>query len=127
MTKTITYETHNQEVVLTKAVKKAADYWDINNKQLSGLLGLSESSISRLRKDQYYISYNSKHWEIAVKFLRIFRGLDAYMGGDIENEKLWLKANNKALGGMPLELMSNIGGLINVMQYIDHIRGQMNA
>ena len=112
-----------EEVILTKALKKAATYWEINNKQLGEVCGLSEATISRLKNDQYILDYNSKQWQLAVIFLRIFRGLDAYMGGDIENEKIWLKANNRALGGIPIDLMRNVEGLISVVQYIDYMRG----
>lgn len=113
-----------QDIILTKALKNAADYWGINNKHLGGVIGLSEASVSRLRNDQYVIDHNSKSWQLAVLFLRAFRGLDAYMGGNIENEKRWLKANNQALGGAPLELIRNVEGLSSVVQYVDCMRGQ---
>ena len=113
-----------QAVILTKALKNAADYWGVNNKHLGDVIGLSEASISRLKNGQYIIEHNSKPWQLAVLFLRAFRGLDAYMGGNIENEKRWLKANNQALGGAPLELMRNVEGLSSVVQYVDYMRGQ---
>lgn len=113
-----------QDIILTKALKNAADYWGINNKHLGEVIGLSEASVSRLKNGQYVIDHNSKPWQLAVLFLRAFRGLDAYMGGNIENEKRWLKANNQALGGVPLELMRNVEGLSGVVQYVDYMRGQ---
>ena len=113
-----------QDIILTKALKNAADYWGVNNKHLGEVIGLSEASVSRLKNGQYIIDHNSKPWQLAVLFLRAFRGLDAYMGGNIENEKRWLKANNQALGGAPLELMRNVEGLSNVVQYVDYMRGQ---
>lgn len=113
-----------QDIVLTKALKNAADYWSINNKHLGEVIGLSEASVSRLRNGHYVIDHKSKPWQLAVLFLRIFRGLDAYMGGNIENEKRWLKANNHVLGGVPIELMRNVEGLTSVVQYIDYMRGQ---
>ena len=113
-----------QDIILTKALKNAADYWGISNKHLGDVLGLSEASVSRLKNGQYVIDRNSKPWQLAVLFLRAFRGLNAYMGGNIENEKRWLKANNHVLGGVPVELMRNVEGLANVVQYVDYIRGQ---
>jgi len=113
-----------QDIILTKALKNAADYWGVNNKHLGDVIGLSEASVSRLKNSQYVIDHNSKPWQLAVLFLRAFRGLDAYMGGNIENEKRWLRANNQVLGGAPLELMRNVEGLSNVVQYVDYMRGQ---
>ena len=76
-----------QGVILTKALKNAADYWGVNNKHLGDVIGLSEASVSRLKNGQYVIDPKSKSWQLAVLFLRVFRGLDAYMGGNIDNEK----------------------------------------
>lgn len=113
-----------QAIILTKALKNAANYWGLTNKQLGEVIGLSEPTISRLKGGKYRIGQESKAWELSLLFLRAFRGLDAYMGGHIENEKRWLKANNHALGGAPLQLMGHIEGLIRVVQYIDYMRGK---
>lgn len=115
---------YQEETILTKALKNAAEYWGINNKQLGEFIGLSEATMSRLKNGQYLLDHTSKQWQLATLFLRIFRGLDAYMGGHIENERLWLAAYNTALGGAPLDLMRNVEGLANVVQYIDYMRGQ---
>lgn len=124
MKKTINNKTEvSEEAVISKALKRASDYWGISNKMLGEFCGLSEATISRLKNGQYVLDYNSKSWQLALIFLRIFRGLDAYMGGNIENEKTWLKANNNALGGKPIELMKNVEGLTSVAQYIDYARG----
>lgn len=118
-------KSHEKEKkVVTKALKNAADLWDISNKQLGKLTGLSEATVSRLKNGQYLLKYNSKEWELALIFLRVFRGLDAYMGGHMENEKAWLKADNTALGGIPIELIQHVEGLANVVQYVDYMRGQ---
>jgi hypothetical protein len=127
MKKTINNKTElNEEAVISKALKRASEYWSINNKQLGEFCGLSEATISRLKNGQYVLDYNSKSWQLALIFLRIFRGLDAYMGGNVDNEKAWLKANNNALGGKPIELMKNVEGLASVAQYIDYARGNYN-
>lgn len=118
-------DSENQKAaIITKAVRNAADLWGLNNNQLGRILGLSDSSISRLKRNQYFLNPNNKEWELALLFLRIFRGLDAYMGGHVENEKNWLLAENQTLTGIPLELMQTIEGLSNVVQYIDCVRGR---
>ena len=117
-------QAHKALIVLTKALKNAADYWGMSNKQLGEIIGLSEASISRLKHGQYMLEENSKPWQLSIVFLRIFRGLDSYMGGNVDNEMLWLNAHNTALGGVPMELMRNVEGLTSVVQYIDYMRGQ---
>lgn len=125
MTKRLQPDNHpNEAGVVARAITRAADYWHITNKQLSGMIGLSEASVSRLKDGTYSLKRNSKQWELALMFLRIFRGLDAYMGGQMDNEKAWLHAHNTALGGVPLEMMQRVEGMAGVVQYIDHMRGQ---
>jgi len=113
-----------ESTILTKALKNAANYWEVSNKHLGEMIGLSEATISRLKNGKYTLEQSSTSWQLSVMFLRIFRGLDAYMGGNIANEKLWLHANNNALGGQPIEVMRNIEGMTSVVQYIDYMRGQ---
>lgn len=113
----------DKEKVITKAVRCAADYWELNNRQLAGILGLSEASVSRLKNDRFHLNEDTKNWQLAMLFLRGFRGLDAYMGGHIDNQRKWLNADNTALNGVPLMLMQEVEGLANVVQYIDYMRG----
>jgi hypothetical protein len=115
---------HQADIILTKALKNAADYWSVSNKQLGDIIGVSEATISRLKNNHYSLDPHSKQGQLAVIFLRIFRGLDAYMGGHIENERAWLTSHNTALGGAPLDVMRNVEGLSHVVQYIDCMRGQ---
>jgi|CXWL01.1.fsa_nt_gi hypothetical protein len=110
--------------IISKAICRAADSWEINNQELGKILGLSSSSVSRLRNNQFFISKGTKGWELALLFLRAYRGLDAYMGGHLENERAWLAARNTALNGMPIDLIQTVEGLAGVVQYIDCVRGR---
>jgi len=125
MTNILHSVSHNQEArVITKALSRASDYWELSNKQLGEIIGLSEATISRLKDGKYFLKIDSKQWQLALIFLRIFRGLDAYMGGHAENEKAWLNANNKAFNASPIKLMKNVEGLASLVQYVDYVRGQ---
>lgn len=124
MTRTLSSRQLNDATVLGKALGRAAENWGITNKQLGEVIGLSEATISRLKKGTYILDPNSKPWQLAILLLRTYRGLDAYMGGHKDNQKLWLTAQNDALGGVPVQLMNNIEGLAHVTQYVDYMRGQ---
>jgi hypothetical protein len=120
------YINHNAEVVLKKAVFKAANLWGLNHKELGKIIGASESTVSRLNADgEKGINPDSKEGELALLFLRVFRALDAFLGNAIENEKKWLYANNRALNGVPIERMKTIDGLVAVVNYLDAIRGKI--
>ncbi len=117
---------HNPEIVLQKATLKAAELWNINNAELSKIIGVSEPTVSRLYADTSRgIKPASKEGELALLFIRAFRALDAFLGNALENEKKWLRAKNKALNGIPLELMKTVTGLVSVVNYLDAVRGKI--
>ncbi len=117
----------NEALVLTKALSRVAEYWGLSNKQLGGVIGLSETTTLRLKNGTHTLKHGSKPWELSLMLLHAYRGLDAYMGGHTENQKCWLTAENDMLGGAPIDLMCNIEGLANIAQYIDYLRGNNDS
>ena len=105
--------------VLTKAVLRAATHLKITNRALGKTLGVSESTISRLQTGAKILEPKSKPFEIGALFVRLYRGLDAIVGGDDTVSAQWLKNNNKVLGGRPLDMIQSLEGLVNVIQYVD--------
>jgi Protein of unknown function (DUF2384) len=51
--------------------------------------------------------------------VRLYRSLDAIVGGDDAVAASWLKNHNTALNGEPLALIQTISGLTNVVAYLD--------
>ena len=109
----------SQEAVLTKAVLRAADKLAVNQAALADILGVSEATVSRMRKSNYVLHANTKPFELAVLFVRLFRSLDAIVGGDEAAASAWLASHNLALGAKPAEKISCIAGLTDVIQYLD--------
>ena len=60
-----------------------------------------------------------KAFELGVLFLRLFRGLDAMAAGDEAIARAWLRADNRALGQVPLEMIASITGLVDCVAYLD--------
>ena len=58
-------------------------------------------------------------FELAVMFVRLYRSLDAVVGGDDNVARQWLVNPNTALEAAPLELIQSVSGLANVIQYLD--------
>ena len=117
---------HNPEIVLQKAALRTAGLWGVNNTELARIIGVSETTVSRLYADENRgIKPTSKEGELSLLFIRAFRALDALLGNVLENEKKWLRAKNNALNGIPLELMKTVAGLVLVVNYLDAVRGKI--
>lgn len=114
----------NPAMVLAKAVLNAAERLGLRNRQLAVLLGMSEASISRLTRSRG-IDPASREGEMALLFLRLYRSLDALMGGDDAQARAWLHAENDHLRGVPAARILSIEGLIDVVQYLDAMRGRL--
>lgn len=110
--------------VLTKAVLRAAQLLGLRNRELALVVGASEASISRLSGGRV-IEPSSKEGELALLFLRLFRSLDALVGGDDAKARAWLAAQNSHVGGVPAELIQRVEGLVDVVQYLDAMRGHL--
>ena len=110
--------------VLTKAVTRAADRFALSGRELSAILGISPSSLSRIASGRRTIDPETKEGELALLFVRVFRSLDSLLGGHRENCRRWLRAYNHHLAGEPAELLRSAQGLVRVVEYLDALRGR---
>jgi antitoxin Xre/MbcA/ParS-like protein len=110
--------------VLAKAVLSAAARLGLRNRHLATVLGSSEASVSRLQHSRG-LDPESKEGELALLFLRLYRGLDALVGGDDDKARLWLHSENAHVGGIPAERIRTVEGLVDVVQYLDAMRGRL--
>ena len=108
--------------VLTEAVIRAADQLGVNAKSLSAVLGVSEATVSRMRRKDFILERGTKPFELGVLFVRLFRSLDAIVGGDGTVARAWIKNQNLALEARPLEKIMTIAGLFDVIAYLDSRR-----
>jgi hypothetical protein len=56
---------------------------------------------------------------LAALFIRLYRSLDAIVGGDETVAKAWLKNENTALQCRPIDLIQKVQGLLDVIRYLD--------
>lgn len=117
-------EAHTREAILSKAVINAAERLGLSQARLADVLGVSKASISRLVAGTYQLSSDKKEWEFAVLLLRLFRSLDAIVGGVATDVRSWMTSDNTALAGRkPMELITSTEGLVRVIYYLDARRG----
>jgi hypothetical protein len=110
--------------ILAKAVLAAAERLGLRSRHLAAVLGSSEASVSRLQHGRG-LDPDSKEGELALLFLRLYRSLDALVGGDDAKARLWLAAGNAHLRGTPAERIRTVEGLVDVVQYLDAMRGRL--
>lgn len=108
--------------VLTKALLRAASLLDVAPAALARVLGVSEASVSRLANGRRSIDPGSKEGELALLLVRVYRSLDALVGGDDAQRRAWMHGANRALDGTPSELIRSAEGLVTVASYLDGMR-----
>lgn len=105
--------------VLTKAAVNAADRLGLTARILSAVIGVSEATVSRLKRQDVLLERGTKPFELAVLLVRLFRSLDAIVGGDESVARHWMTAENTALGARPVDRIVSISGLVDVLAYLD--------
>lgn len=114
----------DKKSVLAKAVLNSAEQLDINASDLAEILGVHRTSLSRI-KTKMEIDPDSKMGELSLLFIRIYRSVYALSGGEPRTMRLFIKSKNKVTGGIPVEQMKTITGLVSVLQFVDAMRGKI--
>lgn len=105
--------------VVTKAVLRAADQLGVTARILATVIGVSEATVSRMKRGDFGLDPGTKPFELAVLFVRLFRSLDAIAGGDEKVAASWLANPNTVLDARPIEKVQTVSGLVDVIDYLD--------
>src|SRR5262249_35884811 len=108
----------DESAILTRATLKAAARLGVTGEVLANVLGVSSPQVSRMKRGTN-LQRQEKAFELAVLFVRLYRSLDAIVGGDDAVAAAWLKNHNTALDGEPLVLIQTVSGLTNAVAYLD--------
>ena len=119
------YSTEARADVLTKAVLRSADLLGLKRAQLSGAIGLSLATLSRMYAGQYHLNPKHKSWELALLLVRLYRGLDALVGGDERSLQAWMQSPNKDLHEAPINLIGQVPDLAHMVAYVDAHRARV--
>ena len=111
--------------VLTRAVLSVAGLLELSQRELASVLGASEASISRMAQGSRRIALPGKEAELAALLVRLYRSLDSLVGGNAEQALAWFRSPNEHLAGIPAERVRNVEGLVDVVHYLDAMRGKL--
>ncbi|MCY1303880.1 hypothetical protein D3C81_1010730 [compost metagenome] len=111
------------DAVLAKAVLAAREQLAMTQQELASIVGVERSAVSRWKSSG--LRAQSKTGELSLLLVRIYRALFALFGGNLEDMRHFLRTENRHLGGVPLQLMSQVQGLVQVAEYLDAIRGKV--
>lgn len=112
--------------VVLDAAWRAAELLGVRQGELAKILGVDASTLSRRLRAGRGLDTASKEYEAALLWVRLFRSLDAVVGGDDANARAWLASPNLAFAGQrPRELVASTEGLVRVLQYLDAHRAKM--
>ncbi len=114
-----------EDAILSKAFLRASERLGLTQKDQARILGLSAASLSRLARGAREVDVDGKEGELALLLVRLYRSLDALIGGDEAKNREWLHSENHHLGGKPSELIRSIQGLVHVVEYLDAMRGRL--
>ncbi len=116
---------HEKEQVLTKAVLNMANFYELSGKDLSSIIGMSEASTTRLHQGKKLLSPYTKEGEMALLLLRVYRSLNALVGNNHTKAKAWLTSANRNFESPPIEKLKTVHGLVEVVNYLDAMRGKI--
>jgi DNA-binding XRE family transcriptional regulator len=112
-------KTATEASVLTRAALRAGTRLGLTNRAIGRIIGVSEATVSRMGSGNYVLARGDKSFELAVLLVRLFRSLDAIVGGDEATARSWLRSENTVLGAQPIEKIQSIAGLVDVIAYLD--------
>ena len=106
--------------VLAEALGNAGRALGLTQTELGRVIGKDRSAISRGQIDP-----DSKSGELALLLIRVYRALFVLVGGDEQAMRHWLRTDNHHTGGVPNEQIRSVQGLVEVLGYLDAIRGKV--
>lgn len=112
------------DAVLLKALLNTREQLGLTQVQLAAIVGVNRSAISRW-SESGGLKPQSKTGELALLLIRIYRSLYTLFGGNLDDMRHFLRTQNHHLAGIPLALMSQVQGLVRVVEYLDAIRGKV--
>ena len=115
----------NDAAIVSKAVVRAAERLNIPGRILAAILGVSEATVSRMKSGDFALDRDRNAFELSLLFVRLYRSLDAIVGGDAPAAASWFQSHNTVLNARPVDVVQSIPGLMHVIDYLDSRRAPL--
>lgn len=112
-------QTVDDNAVLSEALLNAGKALGMTQAQVGSVIGKDRTTLGR------GLSPKSKAGELALLFIRCYRGLYVLIGGKPDDMKHWMHTENRHTGGIPAEQVQTVQGLSHVLEYLDAMRGKI--
>lgn len=110
----------SEQAVLGRAAVRAAERLGLSQTDLADVIGRDRTTITRRGIDP-----DSKPGELALMLIRCYRSLAVLVDDDDAQIRHWMSVTNRHTGGVPIEQVRSVAGLVSVVQYLDAIRGRI--
>ncbi|WP_029408406.1 MbcA/ParS/Xre antitoxin family protein [Thiomicrorhabdus sp. Milos-T2] len=108
--------------VVAKALMNVKEEFSISNEVVGGIIGADASTVFRIGKKGDM--KENKSYEAALLLIRVYRSLYALFGGSKKAMYHWLNTENQDFQKQkPVSIMASWIGLVEVVQYLDEMRG----
>lgn len=106
--------------VLTTAMLIAAQKWNLTYTELGAIIGLSASSVSRLKDGKTFLVPGTKQFELAALFVRAWVAAITHFASLQDEAREWLRRRGGTFQHVvPLEAMKTVPGLVYVCHYLE--------
>ncbi|MFV2058118.1 MAG: antitoxin Xre/MbcA/ParS toxin-binding domain-containing protein [Thiohalomonadales bacterium] len=109
----------DNNAVLSEALLNASKALGMTQAQVGTVIGKDRTSLNR------GLSPSSKAGELALLYIRCYRGLYVLIGGKPDDMKHWMRTKNRHTGGIPAQQVQSVQGLNHVLEYLDAMRGKI--
>jgi hypothetical protein len=109
----------NERQVLAKALLHAGKAMGLSQADIGAVVGKDRTSFAR------GLDPASKAGELGLLLIRCYRNLFVLVGGEPHDIRHWMQTENRHTGGVPAEQVKSVQGLMEVLGYLDAIRGKV--
>jgi len=111
----------NENVVLRKALQRAGEELGLTAQETAQAIGKSRTFFEQGRA-QSRIDQHTR--QMIALVLRLHRSLSALVGDDTALMRHWMGTPNRHTGGVPRQQLQDPQQLVELLQYLDAMRGQ---
>jgi hypothetical protein len=113
--------TLSESLVLRKALQRAGEELGLSAQETAQAIGKSRTFFERARGHSRIDRHTQ---QMLALMLRLHRSLSALVGDDTELMRHWINTGNHHTGGVPREQLQDPQQLVELVQYLDAMRGR---